>query len=176
MAFYTNLYFQKIVAHLDEIVSCRKFTHMIQRKQSIWLLLASLSILLTIYLPYGTHLTGLTEAGVITQTDLTATISFPLLCLTILSITFSFFTIFLYGNRKRQLNFCLLSMLIALSVLGFQLVDASQSIGNKLVVGIFGSTLYIGVCMPILSVIFSMMAYAGIKKDEKLIRDSDRLR
>jgi hypothetical protein len=67
-------------------------------------------------------------------------------------------------------------MLIALSVLGFQLVDASQSIGNKLVVGIFGSTLYMGVCMPILSVIFSMMAYAGIKKDEKLIRDSDRLR
>jgi Domain of unknown function (DUF4293) len=161
---------------LVEIVSCRKFTKMIQRKQSIWLLLASLSILLTMYIPYGTHLTGLTESGIIAQTDLTARMSFPLLCLTILSVSFSFFTIFLYGNRNRQTKFCLLSVLIALSVLGFQLVDASQSIGNKLVVGIFGSTLYMGVFMPILSVVFIMMAYAGIKKDEKLIRDSDRLR
>ena len=149
---------------------------MIQRKQSIWLVIASLIILLTLFIPYGVHMESLTESSTVAQTDLTAQTSILLLCLTIASSIFSFFTIFLYGNRKRQMKLCLLSVLLALSVLAYQLYNTTQSAGNKIVVGILGSAIYLGVLIPILSVFFIMMAYIGIKKDEKLIRDSDRLR
>jgi len=100
-----------------------------------------------------------------------------MLVLTIASALFSFFTIFLFNNRKLQMKLCWVAVLLDLSVLGYQWFNASQTdMGNKLVVGILGSKIYLGVLVPILSVFFIMLGYTGIKKDEKLIRDSDRLR
>ncbi len=150
---------------------------MIQRKQTIWLLLASLIILLTLYIPYGIHSVSSIDTTSIIETDLTAKTNTLLLILAILSAAFSFFIIFLYNNRKLQMKLCLLAILIVLAILAYQFYDASQTAaGNKLAVGILGSKIYLGVAIPILSIFFLMMAYTGIKKDEKLIRDSDRLR
>lgn len=150
---------------------------MIQRKQTIWLLIASLIILLTLFIPYGIHMESPSASNTIAETDLNAKSTVVLLALTIVSALFSFFIIFLFNNRKLQMKLCWMAVLIALSVLGYQLFNASQTaMGNKLVVGILGSKIYLGVLVPILSVFFIMLGYTGIKKDEKLIRDSDRLR
>ncbi len=150
---------------------------MIQRKQTIWLLIASLIILLTLFIPYGIHMESPSASNTIAETDLNAKSTVVLLALTIVSALFSFFIIFLFNNRKLQMKLCWVAVLIALSVLGYQLFNASQTaMGNKLVVGILGSKIYLGVLVPILSVFFIMLGYTGIKKDEKLIRDSDRLR
>ena len=150
---------------------------MIQRKQTIWLLLASIIMLLTFFIPYGIHTETKLDTTVITETDLVAKGNYILMALSIAFTAFSFFLIFLYGNRKLQMNLCLLALLLAFGVLGFQLYHASQtSINNKLVVGILGSKIYLGVVIPILSAFFIIMAYIGIKGDEKLIRSADRLR
>ena len=150
---------------------------MIQRKQTIWLFIASLIILLTLFIPYGIHMESPSASNTIAETDLNAKSTVLLLILTILSALFSFFIIFLFNNRKLQMKLCWVAVLLALSVLGFQLFNASQTaMGNKLVVGILGSKIYLGVLIPVLSVFFIMLGYTGIKKDEKLIRDSDRLR
>jgi hypothetical protein len=150
---------------------------MIQRKQTIWLFIASLIILLTLFIPYGIHIESPSASNAITETDLNAKTTVIMLVLTIASALFSFFTIFLFNNRKLQMKLCWVAVLLDLSVLGYQWFNASQTdMGNKLVVGILGSKIYLGVLVPILSVFFIMLGYTGIKKDEKLIRDSDRLR
>lgn len=150
---------------------------MIQRKQTIWLLLAALSILLSFFFPFGIHTASTLETTTITETDLNAKTNMVVMILSILSAAFSFFLIFLYGNRKLQMKLCLLGVLIAVGILGFELFTAFQtSEGNKFAFGVFGSKLYIGIIVPVLTMFFLMLGYNGIKQDEKLIRDSDRLR
>lgn len=150
---------------------------MIQRKQTIWLLLAALSILLTILIPYGIHTSTSLETTTITESDLNAKSNLLLMISSIISCVFSFVLIFLYHNRKLQMSLTLLGVLVAIAVLGLQLYDATQTaLGNKIAIGIVGSKIYLGIAVPIICIFFLMLAYAGIKKDEKIIRDSDRLR
>jgi len=150
---------------------------MIQRKQTIWLLLAALSILLTILIPYGIHTSTALETTTITESDLNAKSNVLLMIGSIVSCVFSFVLIFLYHNRKLQMRLTLIGVLLAIAVLGLQLYDATQTaLGNKIAIGIVGSKIYLGIAVPVICVFFLMLAYAGIKKDEKIIRDSDRLR
>ena len=150
---------------------------MIQRKQSIWLLLSSLFILLSLYIPYGVHTESALTITAITETDLTAKLSMLSLCLSIAASVFSFFLIFLYSNRKLQMNLCLLAILLCASVLGLQIYTATQTAsGNKIVVGILGSKIYLGLFVAPIAIGFAALAYLGIRNDEKLIRSADRLR
>jgi len=149
---------------------------MIQRKQTIWLLLATLSILLTFLLPYGIHTESALETTAILQTDLNSKSNTMLMSLTILSATVSFFTIFLYSNRKLQMRLSILSIFLSMGVLACQIYISRSVDGNKLAIGVLGANIYLGLAAPVIAIAFLMLAYNGIKKDEKLVRDSDRLR
>jgi hypothetical protein len=150
---------------------------MIQRKQSIWLFLASLSILLTFVIPYGLHSETTADSIQIIETALKANNNMLVMSASIASAAFSFFLIFLYQNRKLQMRLTLLAVLVSLSVIVFQFIDATNTAnGNKIAIGIVGNNLFAGMLVPLLSAFLLMLAYAGIHSDEKLIRDSDRLR
>ena len=131
---------------------------MIQRKQTLWLLLAAISVLLIFYFPFGITAKTLGMLG-------------------ILACILSIITIFLFKNRPLQIKLIWATILETIGILVLQFYIANNSVeGNKLVVGILGSNIYLGIFVPLLTLFFLILAVMGIRQDEKLVRDTDRLR
>jgi hypothetical protein len=133
---------------------------MIQRIQSIWLLLASAAAFSILRLPF--YYTPTPFALEIRGSDnMTTLISLAF------SACLSFITIFLYGNRMLQLkvviaNF-LLSILIGLFI--YKIVIANPGGGFTLP----AASLFL---IPVLQII----AIVKIYKDDRLVKSADRLR
>lgn len=157
---------------------------MIQRIQTIWLLLATIVILGLFMFPYLNYidLVGLGKKLFVTgeysavNNESVKQSNFLLQTIaTIVVALVPFVTIFQFKNRKLQIKLIFVSIaLIALlgvwmyftSVATLDLI--SQSFGaNNIGVGFF--------LLPI-SIIFLAMALGGIRNDEKLIKSADRLR
>lgn len=147
-----------------------------QRKQSLWLFLSALLILLTFFIPYGIQSASNIGAAQL-ETLLSAKTNFLLAVLVIASSLLANFIIFLHANRKLQKRLTVLLTTLFILIAVYMFYDANLTDANKkLAVGIVGSTLYIGILFPIMSAVLSMMAYSGIRNDEKLIQSMDRLR
>ena len=131
---------------------------MIQRIQSIYLLIISLiSILSYLIFPKLNY----TFSGL----SFTNYLVVPYLCL---SFFVSFFNIFLFKNRGLQLNINKIHLLIHLLVLIiFSFLIYQKKINYSDIQWII---------TPISSVFFLFLANKGIKSDEDLIRSVDRLR
>jgi hypothetical protein len=136
---------------------------MIQRIQSVWLLIASIVSFLTLKLSFysGTYLTDNLYH------QLNGTENLLLMIATIALGIITLITIFLFKNRIVQLRLCLAAILVdvLLIVLYFRsLKDFSK--------GDFAITAVLhGVIIAAL-----ILAARGINQDEKLIKDSNRLR
>lgn len=80
--------------------------------------------------------------------------------------------IFLYKNRKLQMNLCLLAilLLVALNVAMFLILDHFQAI---LAAEVKYKLYFI---FPLITAILVFMAYKSIQKDDRLIKSLDRLR
>jgi hypothetical protein len=84
----------------------------------------------------------------------------------------SFFTIFLFKRRKLQIRFTL-----AILVLELFLILATVLYSLNIVrMNSYSVTAGINVIFPILAILFTLLAYRGIKRDEDLVRSYDRLR
>lgn len=145
---------------------------MIQRKQSIWLVLSAFVLGLLFLFPYGL----LSVAGV-GETILNARNSMLLMAATPIGILFNLFIIFQYKNRSKQIKLIYFGMLLNLILIALIVYDAHFSgLNKKLVIGLVGSQLHIGFFMPVLSLMLQWLAIKGIQQDERLVRDADRLR
>jgi peptidoglycan/LPS O-acetylase OafA/YrhL len=152
---------------------------MIQRVQSIWLFLASLTLFLLLILPIVTTHAGSTElwlqvAGIYSRTadGVLKTTSYPgLLGLTVAGCVLSLIAIFLFKNRSLQKNMIIIAiiliMVIVVCVLGY---------AYQLTNGFQNASVNIGAALPLLALIFCALAFRGIRHDEQLIRSADRLR
>lgn len=154
---------------------------MIQRIQSVWLFFATAAIFSMFLFPY-TQFFDNGSAKVIKVTGVYAglngqvvqTQAFTLFTIaTVIVALIPFILIFLYKNRKRQMTFSYLTILVLfahsfwLSRLAKPVVgDTTLEIGNY----------SIGAILPSIAIIFILMAIRGIRKDEKLIKSTDRLR
>ncbi len=156
---------------------------MIQRIQSFWLFLATTIIFSLLLFPYlqllntdGTataiKVTGVYQningQGVKTQEFLALTI------ITVLMGMLPFLVIFQYKNRRRQLF--AIYIIIAL-IVGYALwmyKTAMDVIGDS--VELTYRNYGIGVLLPVLAIVFLLLAVRGIRHDDKLIRSSERLR
>lgn len=158
-------------------ISCAKFKDMIQRKQTIWLFMAALLTTLGFFLPFGIRQTSAVGQAGITEVPLFAGSDTLLMVLTSASILLSLVIIFLFANRPLQLKLILLNMLLTLgsSVFMFFLTQQAEK-GNRLVVGLLGNQLCIGVLLPLLALAFLLLAFSGVRSDEKLVKSTDRLR
>jgi len=87
------------------------------------------------------------------------------------SAVLTFIAIFQF--KKRQLQFVLgrLSILINFIILGI-VVYFSQNLSGEIIVSEKG----IGLLIPILTILFVVIANKAIKKDEELVKSVDRLR
>jgi hypothetical protein len=155
---------------------------MIQRVQSIWLLLASLTLICVFFFPlvtksindtvYSIYTTGLHEQLKGTSgSGAKVELSLIPLALNIAAALFCFAGIFLFRNRSMQKKIILVSILliIALSVLCG--INVQQLPG-----GATGISAEAGTFLPLLAIVFSLLAVRGIRKDEQLLRSADRLR
>ena len=137
---------------------------MLQRIQSIWLLLAGVAAMLTIQLPFYSGI----QDPTIPYNELNGvTGGIGLLLVTITIAVIAFVTIFLYKNRTTQLRLCVVAIIME-SLLIF-LYYRQITIYTK---GTFALTSILHMCI----LLFFVLAARSINKDEKLIKDSDRLR
>lgn len=151
---------------------------MIQRIQTIYLLLAAFAMLGIFFFPLATA-TGDTTAlaavgdnyfadGVFWANESPAYFGFYILIGAVLA------AIFLYKNRPKQMQFAGLAIL-ALLILGVLLAVLGYYYAQRLPEG-SSAQIAEGSALPIAAMALLFLAYRNIKKDEELVRSSDRLR
>jgi Domain of unknown function (DUF4293) len=151
---------------------------MIQRIQSIYLLLASLALSSPFFLPLATASgdpVALAGTGDNFFADGTYWVKeFPGGMSLLLAAVFSNYAIFLYKNRPRQMR---LARGMSILTLLFAALFAALGYFNAqhLPEGV-SAHLALGSAFPLLALPLFALAYRAIKKDEKLVRSSDRLR
>jgi glucan phosphoethanolaminetransferase (alkaline phosphatase superfamily) len=155
---------------------------MIQRIQSLYL---SLTIILSFLFLNGSFLNFIDPTGSMIKITFTQIIRetstadpellakiFPLPLLIIVISALSFIIIILFKNRNLQM--WLVKFLIVLVIV---LIIISGVYANNIITK-YDSHIIPGFKMviPILQLIFSVLAYRGIKKDDNLVKSYDRLR
>lgn len=134
---------------------------MIQRKQSIFLFLAGIFSSISAFVGNLWK----TAAGWIQAEDIII-----LLVLFLTSAFLSLATIFLFKNRKLQMQLGLLNILLNILLVGYLAYSLSNLPGG------FDSEKGIGLLAPFISIILLIIANRFIKKDEKLVKSVDRFR
>jgi len=136
---------------------------MIQRIQSIWLLLAAVFAFLTFKLPF--YQGAVMEAAVKPQVDAQSTIWLTIVAA--LTGALAFINIFFFNNRKLQLRICIFGIILTLLLIALCFVEMSKFANGSLALS----------CIIYFAILaFYIMALNGIRKDEKLIKSMDRLR
>ncbi|MFT3683171.1 MAG: DUF4293 family protein [Ferruginibacter sp.] len=137
---------------------------MLQRIQTIWLLLAGAAALLTLKLPYYS---GVQQPTVPYNEVNAVTAGILILLVTVAVAVIAFVAIVLYKNRPTQLRLCVLGIVLEALLIFLYYRHISQ----------FAQGTYaLTSILHMFIVLFFVLAARGINKDEKLIKDSDRLR
>ena len=136
---------------------------MIQRVQTVWMIIAAIAIFLTLKFSFysGTLLTDNSFHSVI------ATDNFILMVLTCAMGSALIINIFLYKHRKLQFRICIIAILLEVILL-FLYYRQTKLYSN--------GSLDIWAIFHLVVIFALILAAVGIYKDEKLIKDSNRLR
>lgn len=141
---------------------------MLQRKQSVYLLLGSLAIVAMLFFDQ------------IWETEAAETLVWyvPSLMITgIVTVLVALVAIFLYTNRERQRKVVVAAQVLTLIFVallygGLFLSGATAQIAE----GAYGELMLIGLALPIVAYLFFFLARRGIQSDIDLVRSMDRLR
>ena len=131
---------------------------MIQRIQSIYLLVAAISMSL---ISFKVTVYTLNETLFMAQDDT------KMFILTIIGAIFSLLGLFMFKNRKFQMKLIRLTVLIQM-IIGIRIF----MLFNKFEVVLNYSFLF----LMTFTLIALIMAYRGVKKDDDLVRSVDRIR
>ena len=147
---------------------------MIQRIQSIFLLLASLAFFSLFSNPMSFATSEVSNANELSPTSTLADGVFNiqdnigLIILTVLGGVLALGAIFLFKNRPLQMKISNLTILTGLSTIGFLGFLISKETTTF--------EMGFGLAAPILAILFSALATMFIKKDDKIVKSMDRLR
>jgi peptidoglycan/LPS O-acetylase OafA/YrhL len=140
---------------------------MIQRIQTLWLLLAigtlGLTFIFSLYqspsvMQYPHFYLGKDVPGII---------------LTAVTMLLSGYTLILFKNRKKQATFGWLSLIAALATFAYLYIACENYLATNQVIG---GHYWLGLFMPLIAAICIFLGLMGIRKDTKLIKSLDRLR
>jgi len=161
---------------------------MIQRVQTLFLFLATVAIILLAFFPIANFTNAATadsntaylifyvfeisnEAG---PDPFSFWFILPLIVVSAGVAIISLITVFLYKNRPLQIKLSqtsiFLNVILIVSLLFFyidRIESETQTMANYE---------YIGIYLPLISLVFLVLALRFIKKDEKMVRSLDRLR
>ena len=158
---------------------------MVQRIQSLFLLLAFISTVLLFFFPlagiygptatYKFYIYGLINMVPDEKPVFTFMTTLPLLLLNILVAAFSAGCVFLYKNRINQMKMVRLAIFMEIIFIALIFFVYASIIEKNLT----ASPNYLdeaGIYFPLVALIFLILANRSILKDEKLVRSADRLR
>ena len=147
----------------------------IQRIQSVYLLIAIILMVVFAFFPALTFelggrqfVYGALEAGKVGVTHVD-----PLMLMLIILISLiALMDIFLYKNLQRQMTVCFVDILIGIAmIVAICIVAVLQSRREGIVI-----TPQWYLILPVLSIVFLMLAHKSMSNDKKKLRDADRLR
>lgn len=147
---------------------------MIQRIQSVYLLLVTALLIVAVCLPMGTFIDAMgphpfKASGVDVNGTFQST--WGLLGLLLLSTMVAFATIFLFKNRILQIR---LSVFNSLVLIGFYLAFVVFYFKLKTDLNTFKMNW--SLCLPLIAVILNYLAIRAIGRDEVMVKATDRLR
>ena len=151
---------------------------MIQRKQTVFLLLAAIANIICLCLPVATIQTGkgLTVASEMYNLWIAngnGTLDFsaaPLFVILLMETVLAIATIFMYRKRKLQIKLCnWCNFLIIVWYAAYVAITMGVNAGGGLHVA-FAAVL------PLVALILTFMARKGVMADEALIRAAERIR
>ena len=152
---------------------------MVQRIQTVYLLGAVISMILMLFLPLAEILTddGVYYSAMSSGFQLeNGDIAFPALPVFILILATAallLLNIFFYRNRKLQIRFCVYSIILSFGLIGmlyyFWVVFFRQ-------IDVDSYLLKVPIVFPVVAIIFTYLAFRGIRKDEILIRSIEKIR
>lgn len=152
---------------------------MIQRIQTIYLLISLILLGLIAWLPLGEvavgdHIYQFTIKGISSdQTQKMVYNGLPLIILTGIILMLQIVVIFSFKNRIRQMRLATFNLLLMLGILGvswFFVHSAMKTLGE----GVYQFRLPMS--FPIIGAILNYLAIRAIGKDEALVRSVDRIR
>lgn len=138
---------------------------MIQRIQSVWLLLASIFDAITFRFPF--YVGDWKKDTIPNTVDLNAQSTTTFTVLTVITGVLAFVSIFLFSNRKLQLRLTYLGILLSAVLLVLYFLEIGNFNGGDIALW----------CLFYFAVLlFYLLAARGIRSDQKLIKSLDRLR
>ncbi len=143
---------------------------MIQRVQSIYLLLITILTFTMFYFPFIIGIGG--KQDITVDSSIMAPF-YPLSCLFILSMLLSFTSIFFYKNRKRQQQWNLINIVVFMLMYAFILF---YFFSKKAELNISQYSFGIPFIIPAINIILTILAIVAIRKDDAKVKSLDRLR
>ena len=148
---------------------------MIQRIQSIMLLLAGASLVGLFFLPFATTEQPQAE-GIFSDAVYNLSDEVILVVLTILGIALAVVTIGLFKNRPAQIRLGYIGAAICAAIPAAAILLMPGETAQDVAMSNVQSSFAAGIFVPAAALIFFVLASYFTKKDEKLVRSMDRLR
>ncbi len=157
---------------------------MIQRVQSLWLLAAAITLLGLFIFPYVSFIDLVGLGKQIFVTGIYSSVNnemsrestaIPQAIFAGIVAIFPLVIIFLFKDRKRQLLFVGIEILLII-LLGLWMFMSANAVLDAISQSLKAGNIGVGFFLLPVAIIFLAMAISGIRKDDKLIKSADRLR
>ncbi len=156
---------------------------MIQRIQTLYLFVVAVACTLLFFFPMIEYIDAgkgtykLFATGLKSYSDVPGILFFwetlPLLVLIVLSLVLALIAIFLFKNRKIQYQLVNVNVLINVILVALVFLLYSRIFENRLQIS---SNYQFGIYVPLISLVFLVLASRAIRKDQALVKSSERLR
>ena len=151
---------------------------MIQRKQTLFLVLAIILSVTCLCMPIGILEpigmcipTVIWNLGTVVPGSGMQFSNWPLLAFLAVSVVLEIIAIFTYHRRMLQAKLCCWSFVLCLAWCAYFAVSILNGFGKS-----YTFHLQFAACLPLVAIIALVLARRGVIQDEKLIRSADRIR
>ncbi len=145
---------------------------MIQRIQSVFLLIAAVAFALLFQFPFV--VSDVADEGFLADKDFDVFDHIALMILAGVAASLTLISIFLFKKRKIQIRVTYLSILVGISVL----ITAGVMFYEQALVLFEKAAIHqrLGLYLPLIGLIMGFFAIRFIRKDDKIVKSMDRLR
>jgi len=155
---------------------------MIQRKQTIFLILSLLAYIFLFIVPFASFNLGTVVTCTVGIRGIQGGCEFPRIMFVVMQILATFFitlvgiTIFMYKDRPLQLKLCAFAFLTNVAVVGAMFLTTSMIESRFYLTEYNRINYHLPTLIPVFTLVAMWFTVRSIRKDEALARSMDRLR
>lgn len=146
---------------------------MIQRKQTLYFIVAAFLLFCCYFVPFAILHDSVNNT--VNMQAVTIKAFLPLSSLNAFCILSIVGSIFLFKKRDLQKKISWLSTLLCIILFVLELYFGNSQ-NYKTVLGLYGSSVFLGILLPIAACLLNILGWKGVQSDIKLLEESDRLR